>query len=190
MIDIKEVLRRWSARQSLHQIAHETGVDRKTVRRYVRAAVSCSCTYSPDRTLAGSLKSLDWAGLDRSGGRCCLIAGALPGRGRHGQHVAKDDAACEAREHVRKVVLRVDTDEMAGREHRVRDRRALRTDVRAGEEKVATPEGRPAMETFDDPVVDRQTPILQKASQRDTVVEQIAERRAEQRAWGFHGLVG
>jgi transposase len=42
MIDIKEVLRRWSARQSLHQIAYETGVDRKTVRRYVRAAVSCS----------------------------------------------------------------------------------------------------------------------------------------------------
>jgi hypothetical protein len=42
MIDIKEVLRRWSARQSLHQIARETGVDRKTVRRYVRAAHSCS----------------------------------------------------------------------------------------------------------------------------------------------------
>ena len=42
MIDIKEVLRRWSARQSLHQIARETGVDRKTARRYVRAAESCS----------------------------------------------------------------------------------------------------------------------------------------------------
>ena len=38
MIDIKEVLRRWSARQSIHRIARETGVDRKTVRRYVRAA--------------------------------------------------------------------------------------------------------------------------------------------------------
>jgi transposase len=42
MIDIKEVLRRWSARQSLHRIARETGVDRKTVRRYVHAANSCS----------------------------------------------------------------------------------------------------------------------------------------------------
>ena len=42
MIDIKEVLRRWSARQSLHRIARETGVDRKTVRRYVHAAHSCS----------------------------------------------------------------------------------------------------------------------------------------------------
>jgi transposase len=42
MIDIKEVLRRWSARQSLHRIARETGVDRKTVRRYVHAAQSCS----------------------------------------------------------------------------------------------------------------------------------------------------
>lgn len=40
MIDIKEVLRRWSARQSLHQIARETGLDRKTVRRYVQAAES------------------------------------------------------------------------------------------------------------------------------------------------------
>jgi hypothetical protein len=47
MIDIKEVLRRWSARQSLHRIARETGVDRKTVRRYVHAANSCSL---PQRT--------------------------------------------------------------------------------------------------------------------------------------------
>lgn len=38
MIEIKEVLRRWSAEQSLHQIARETGLDRKTVRRYVQAA--------------------------------------------------------------------------------------------------------------------------------------------------------
>ena len=42
MIDIKEVLRRWSARQSLHHIARDTGVDRKTVRRYIHAAQSCS----------------------------------------------------------------------------------------------------------------------------------------------------
>ena len=40
MIEIKEVLRRWSAQQSLHQIARETGLDRKTVRRYVQAAES------------------------------------------------------------------------------------------------------------------------------------------------------
>ncbi len=42
MIDIKEVLRRWSAKQSLHQIARESGIDRKTVRRYVEAAKSCA----------------------------------------------------------------------------------------------------------------------------------------------------
>jgi transposase len=42
MIEIKEVLRRWSAQQSLHQIARETGLDRKTVRRYVQAAESLS----------------------------------------------------------------------------------------------------------------------------------------------------
>jgi transposase len=40
MIEIKEVLRRWSAQQSLHQIARETSLDRKTVRRYVQAAES------------------------------------------------------------------------------------------------------------------------------------------------------
>lgn len=40
MIEIKEVLRRWSAEQSLHRIARETGLDRKTVRRYVQAAES------------------------------------------------------------------------------------------------------------------------------------------------------
>jgi transposase len=41
MTDIKEVLRRWSARQSIHKIARESGIDRKTVRRYVKAAESC-----------------------------------------------------------------------------------------------------------------------------------------------------
>jgi hypothetical protein len=131
-------------------------------------------TYSPDRTSRCGHKTLDWPGLDRSGGRCRLSARALPGGGRHGRHVAKDDAAREAREHVRKVVLRVHTDEVAGSDHRVRDGRALRTGVRPGEEKIATPDGRPAMETFDDPVVDRQPPILQKAGQGDAVVEQIA----------------
>src|SRR4051794_22127668 len=35
MIEIKEVLRRWSAQQSLHPIARETSLDRQTVRRYV-----------------------------------------------------------------------------------------------------------------------------------------------------------
>jgi len=38
MIEIREVLRRMHAGQSLRQIARETGVDRKTVRRYVEAA--------------------------------------------------------------------------------------------------------------------------------------------------------
>jgi transposase len=41
MIEIKEVLRRWQAGQSLHKIARETALDRKTVRRYVRAAKAC-----------------------------------------------------------------------------------------------------------------------------------------------------
>jgi transposase len=41
MTDVKEVLRRWSASQSVHQIARDAGVDRKTIRRYVQAAESC-----------------------------------------------------------------------------------------------------------------------------------------------------
>ena len=38
MIEIREVLRRHASGQSLRQIARETGLDRKTVRRYVEAA--------------------------------------------------------------------------------------------------------------------------------------------------------
>lgn len=38
MIDVKELLRRWSAGQSSRQIARETGTDRATVKRYVGAA--------------------------------------------------------------------------------------------------------------------------------------------------------
>lgn len=38
MIDVKELLRRWSAGQSHRQIARETGSDRATVKRYVGAA--------------------------------------------------------------------------------------------------------------------------------------------------------
>lgn len=38
MIEIREVLRRWSAGQAVRAVARETGVDRKTVDRYVKAA--------------------------------------------------------------------------------------------------------------------------------------------------------
>ena len=38
MIEVKEVLRRREAGQALREIARETGLDRKTVRRYVEAA--------------------------------------------------------------------------------------------------------------------------------------------------------
>jgi len=34
MIEVREVVRRWQAEQSLREIARETGLDRKTVRRY------------------------------------------------------------------------------------------------------------------------------------------------------------
>jgi hypothetical protein len=38
MIDVKEVLRRWSAGQSDRKIAREVGVDRKTAARYTAVA--------------------------------------------------------------------------------------------------------------------------------------------------------
>ncbi len=38
MIDVREVLRRWAARQSTRKIARETGADRKTVGRYIAVA--------------------------------------------------------------------------------------------------------------------------------------------------------
>lgn len=41
MIEVRETLRRWSAGQSFRAIARETGEDRKTVGRYVAAAVDC-----------------------------------------------------------------------------------------------------------------------------------------------------
>ena len=37
MIEIREVIRRWQARQGLREMARETGLDRKTVRRHVAA---------------------------------------------------------------------------------------------------------------------------------------------------------
>lgn len=40
MIDVKEVLRRWSAEHGDRKIARETGADRKTIARYTKAAVS------------------------------------------------------------------------------------------------------------------------------------------------------
>ena len=40
MIDAREVLRRWQAGQKLREIARGTGLDRKTVRRYLAAAAA------------------------------------------------------------------------------------------------------------------------------------------------------
>lgn len=37
MIEVREVLRRWKERQAQREVARETGLDRKTVRRYVEA---------------------------------------------------------------------------------------------------------------------------------------------------------
>jgi transposase len=37
MIEVREVVRRWKAQQALREVARETGLDRKTVRRYVEA---------------------------------------------------------------------------------------------------------------------------------------------------------
>lgn len=38
MIEVREVLRRWTAEQEIRRIARETGIDRKTVRRYIEVA--------------------------------------------------------------------------------------------------------------------------------------------------------
>jgi hypothetical protein len=38
MVDVREVLRRWGAGHSNRQIARQTGTDRDTVGRYVKAA--------------------------------------------------------------------------------------------------------------------------------------------------------
>lgn len=44
MTDVKEVLRRWTAGQSVREIARESGTDRKTVRRYIEAGKSVGLT--------------------------------------------------------------------------------------------------------------------------------------------------
>jgi hypothetical protein len=50
MIEIKEVLRRWQAEQSDRRIHRETGIDRKTVRRYVSWAVDLGITRDRELT--------------------------------------------------------------------------------------------------------------------------------------------
>src|SRR5689334_855063 len=49
MIDVREVLRRWAAKQSTRKIARETGADRKTVARYTAAARDAGL--APDEVL-------------------------------------------------------------------------------------------------------------------------------------------
>lgn len=50
MIDIKEMLRRRAAGQSVRQVARETGFDRKTVARYFSAATSLSLSLEQELT--------------------------------------------------------------------------------------------------------------------------------------------
>ena len=61
MIEIKEVLRRWQAAQSLHQIARETALDRKTVRRYLGRPSSAGW---PVVTASTELLRVNWHCLD------------------------------------------------------------------------------------------------------------------------------
>lgn len=44
MIEVREVLRRWQAGQGHRTVARETGLDRKTVRRYVDALTALNVT--------------------------------------------------------------------------------------------------------------------------------------------------
>ncbi len=44
MIEVREVIRRWQAEQGLREIARATGLDRKTVRRYVEALAELGVT--------------------------------------------------------------------------------------------------------------------------------------------------
>jgi transposase len=48
MIEVKEVLRRREAGQGLREIARDTGLDRKTVRRYVEAAAETPADVTPE----------------------------------------------------------------------------------------------------------------------------------------------
>jgi predicted transcriptional regulator len=50
MIDVREVLRRWQAGQGLRRIARESGLDRKTVRRYQEAAEQSGVESSSELT--------------------------------------------------------------------------------------------------------------------------------------------
>jgi transposase len=50
MIEVKEVLRRWRAGQSLRAMSRETGLDRKTVRRYVESASELGLAHVGDVT--------------------------------------------------------------------------------------------------------------------------------------------
>jgi transposase len=53
MIEVREVIRRWKAEQSLREMARETGLDRKTVRRYVE--VLRELGVAPDVTVDDAL---------------------------------------------------------------------------------------------------------------------------------------
>jgi transposase len=50
MIDVKEVLRRWQAGQSARRIARESGIDRKTVGRYVATAAAIDLPHERELT--------------------------------------------------------------------------------------------------------------------------------------------
>src|SRR2546430_303082 len=82
-------------------------------------------------------------------------------------------SAGEARKDVGQVGQRVHADETARAEDRVRDRSPLAAGVRAGEEVVLTGQRRPHMEPLDDPVVDGNHAVVEKAAERLLVVGEI-----------------
>lgn len=57
MIEVKEVLRRREAGQGLREVARETDLDRKTVRRYVDAAGEASAELSPEVRVQQAVQS-------------------------------------------------------------------------------------------------------------------------------------
>src|SRR3954470_19604791 len=105
--------------------------------------------------------------------------GGLPGRGEKRGNVLELHLAGENGEDAGEVADRVHPGELAATEQGVRDGRALRAGVTAGEEVVLPSKRCADVESLDDAVVDGDGAVLEEALQRRLVVEQVLDGLAE-----------
>ncbi len=140
------------------------------------------CTYSWDSAILSATFRNGRAEARRRLLRGCRsVASSFPADREKRRHVGQADVAGQDRQNVGEILERIDACETAAAEDGEGDRGALAAVVASSEEKILTCDRAADVEPLGGAVVDRNHSIGEESTERDVVIQHVANRGAELR---------